>query len=53
MVDNFLFDPGCKEERQAGEEDPGQSGESLLGRVQASARAGQHHGDGHQENVQT
>ena len=52
MVDNFLFDQGGKEERQAGEEDPGQSGAGLLGRVPASPGPGQHHGDGHQEDVQ-
>ena len=44
---------GGQEERQAGTEDPGQSGESILGRVQAAPGAGQHHRDGHQENVQT
>ena len=44
---------GGQEERQAGAEDPGQSGEGILGRVQAAPRPGQHHGDGHQENVQT
>ena len=44
---------GGQEERQAGEEDPGQPGESFLGRVQAAPGPGQHHGDGHKEDVQT
>ena len=44
---------GGQEERQAGAEDPGQPGESILGRVPATTRPGQHHRDGHQENVQT
>ena len=52
MVDNNFYAPGGKEERQAGEEDPGQSGASLLGRVPSSPGPGQHHRDGHQEDVQ-
>ena len=43
---------GRKKKRQAGAQDSRQSGEGLLGCLQALSWPGQHHGDRHQEDVQ-